>query len=133
MFINVRNYFFEKLIWNEKTKIRNRKNPKGARHTLDIMDTNLLLRIICLITTWYSATMKSKEPGHVCEETEKIVSSCFGVSEFSRKCSEIIVLSMSEKESESKLTYLPNAQRMSQRDITTLLISHSVILTDATN
>lgn len=33
--------------------------------------------------------MKSKEPGHVCEETEKIVSSCFGVSEFSRKCSEV--------------------------------------------
>lgn len=33
---------------------------------------------------------------------------------------------MTEKENESKLTYLPNAQRMSQRDITTLLISHSV-------
>lgn len=46
---------------------------------------------MCLITTWSSATMKSKEPGHVCEETEKIVSSCFRGSEvlISRKCSEI--------------------------------------------
>lgn len=39
---------------------------------------------------------------------------------------QIIVLSMIEKASESKLTYLPSAQTMSQSDITTLLISHSV-------
>lgn len=53
--------------------------------------------------------MMTKEPGHVCAETENIVSSCHVASELDqkmipRKCSEIIVLSMIEKASESKWT-----------------------------
>lgn len=57
-----------------------------------VMDIKLLLRITCFIATWSIGSMMKKEAGHVCEETEKIVSSCPRASELDQliiKCSEV--------------------------------------------